>query len=92
MTGFTDREFLQPADKAERFKPIKMTLRILDDRRVKAVFVGDPNEMTVTAWLPRAEIKIEPAAGNRAIVTMPTWLAIDRGLAGVPGRGQKTLF
>ena len=92
MTGFTDREFLQPADKAERFKQVKMTLLVLDDGRVKSVLVGDPNEMTITAWLPRASITIERAVGGRATVTMPNWLAIDRGLAGVPGRGQGGLF
>jgi|EndMetStandDraft_2_1072991.scaffolds.fasta_scaffold01020_12 hypothetical protein len=90
MTGFTDRSLLQPTTRAERMKPVTLRLRIIE-RRVKSVLVAELNS-AVTYWLPLAEIRIEEAA-LEASVTMPTWLAVEKGL-NVSGAapGQRSLF
>ena len=92
MTGFTDRSDLQPETKEERLKPIVLVLDVIDDRRIKSVCVADPADRRITAWLPRAQITMERPVLGRVRITLPTWLAIDRGLMAVASRDQKTLF
>ncbi len=48
----------------------------------KAVLVSDDGERDNAVWLPMKHIEIEPSAEGRAFVkvTMPEWLAIEKGL------------
>ena len=32
------------------------------------------------AWLPRSEVELEPQPDGTFIVTMPEWLAVEKGL------------
>jgi hypothetical protein len=48
-------------------------------RTAKAVLVR-PDGASAEAWLPRGEIEIEEAALGPVLVTLPEWLALDRGL------------
>ena len=44
----------------------------------KAVLVDDG---TTKAWLPKSKIEVEPSTdGKSSIVTMPEWLALEKGL------------
>lgn len=55
----------------------------------KSVLVRD--EAGAEAWLARSLIKIEDSALATQI-TLPTWLAIEKGLRAASSAGQKTLF
>lgn len=46
----------------------------------KAVLVSDTGENDDAVWLPRSQIEIEPAKKGLFTVTMPEWLAKDKGL------------
>jgi hypothetical protein len=87
--GFTDRSWLVPTDTEERQRPVLVACRVLE-RREKAVLVQEPSGGT--AWLPRSEIRVEPSAGGLVRITMPTWLAIEKGLTAEAGVGQGRLF
>lgn len=53
---------------------------ILIDVREKAVWLNDG---TTKAWLPLSQIELDPphaSAGHTVKVTMPEWLAKDKGL------------
>jgi hypothetical protein len=49
-----------------------------------AVLVSDDGEEKSAVWLPLSQVEIEakPAkvGGNEVMVTLPTWLAQERGL------------
>ena len=46
----------------------------------KAVLVSDTGEPKDAKWVPRSQIEIEPTDRERAyVLTMPEWLAIDKG-------------
>ena len=47
---------------------------------VKAVLVSDDGEKQNAVWLPLSQIEIEKQRGDVVIVTMPEWLAIEKGL------------
>lgn len=60
---------------------------ISDDPSKKAIAITDGTteklpggrERLKWFWLPRSQIEIEPKAGH-VIITMPEWLALDKGL------------
>lgn len=54
----------------------------LHRERARAVLVSDDGEEAGACWLPLSEIEIEVLRGRRVSVTMPAWLADDRGLSG----------
>lgn len=86
--GFTDRSIFNDGTPESR-RPVTLVLELMDTRRVKAVLVRD--KAGATAWLPREMIVIAPGTRGPFRVTMPTWLALDRGLA-TKAEGQETLF
>lgn len=46
-----------------------------------AVLVSDDGEEKNAVWLPRSQIEIEQTReGRTIIVTVPEWLAMDKGL------------
>jgi hypothetical protein len=47
----------------------------------KAILVSDDGEKEHAVWLPRSQIEVEnDGHENFVTVTMPTWLAQDKGL------------
>lgn len=46
----------------------------------KAVFVSDDGDKAKAIWLPLSQCEIERKADGIVIVTLPEWLAIQRGL------------
>lgn len=46
----------------------------------KAVLASDDGDEAKTVWLPLSQIEMERRSGAFYIITMPDWLAIDKGL------------
>lgn len=46
----------------------------------RAVLVSDDGNRQAAVWLPKASIEIEMKPKGVAIVTLPEWLAIAKGL------------
>lgn len=46
----------------------------------KAVLVSDDGDRQKAVWLPLSSIEIAPIKGGAAEVTMPEWLALEKGL------------
>ncbi len=46
----------------------------------KAVLVSDDGDKAKAVWLPLSQVEVEEKAGGIVIITMPEWLAIQRGL------------
>ena len=49
-------------------------------RTERAVLVSDTGEKEDGVWLPLSQIETEQKPDGTAIVTMPEWLAAERGL------------
>ncbi|MCF3934325.1 hypothetical protein L1787_12990 [Acuticoccus sp. M5D2P5] len=47
----------------------------------RAVLVSDDGEEAGATWLPLSHIELENRARGVAEITLPEWLAIERGLA-----------
>ncbi len=45
-----------------------------------AILVSDDGERANAVWLPKQHIEIETLAGGAVIVTLPEWLALEKGL------------
>lgn len=45
----------------------------------RAILVSDDGDRERAVWLPLAHVEVTPK-GRHHVVTMPEWLAIDRGL------------
>lgn len=45
----------------------------------KAVFVSDTGDKADAVWLPKSQIEIEPDGATHT-VSLPEWLAIEKGL------------
>lgn len=52
----------------------------LHGERPKAVLVSDSGERRDAVWLPRGLIEIEVGKRRIAVVTLPEWLAVEKGL------------
>lgn len=86
---------------SDRFAPVTVFCRLIDGRKADSVFVCEKGS-SITAWLPRSQVKIEeggflsstglPLAkganrsdrmaftpGDYLRITLPLWLAEDRG-------------
>lgn len=50
-------------------------------RTDRAILVSETGDRDAAEWLPLAQIEIQSTEGAVATVTLPEWLAIDRGLA-----------
>lgn len=59
---------------------IDLTLQ-LHHRTERAILVSDDGVRETAVWLPLAQVEVEPGQRGTVIVTMPEWLAIDRGFA-----------
>jgi hypothetical protein len=46
----------------------------------KAVLVSDDGDKAKAIWLPLSQVEIERKDGGIVVVTMPEWLATQRGL------------
>lgn len=46
----------------------------------KAIRVSDDGDDKKAVWLPLSQVEIERKAKGIVIVTLPEWLAIDKGL------------
>ena len=47
----------------------------------QAILFSDTGERKDAVWLPKAQIEIETPKGHvNSTVTMPEWLALDKGL------------
>lgn len=61
---------------------VDLTLMLRHDTKPAAIAVSDPAKpQSEWIWLPRSQIEIEhKGRGGIVIVTMPLWLAKDKGL------------
>jgi len=48
-------------------------------RTERAILVSDDGEREGAVWLPLAHVEVA-AKGRHHVVTVPEWLAVDRGL------------
>lgn len=46
----------------------------------KAIFVSDDGDAKKAVWLPRSQIEIEQKGNGIVELTMPEWLATEKGL------------
>lgn len=46
----------------------------------RAVLVSDDDDREKAVWLPLSQIEIEKTDNRTAVVTLPEWLAKERGL------------
>jgi hypothetical protein len=46
----------------------------------KAILVSDDGDKDKAVWLPFSQIEIERCKGGIATVTLPEWLATEKGL------------
>ena len=44
------------------------------------ILVSDDGDRSKAVWLPKSQVEVEFAARDSVIVTMPEWLAHDKGL------------
>lgn len=52
----------------------------LHHETAKAVLVSDDGDKTKAVWVPLSQCEVEPKGKGIVIVTMPEWLAIEKGL------------
>lgn len=57
---------------------VDLTLQI-HARTNRAILVSDDGDRERAVWVPLAHVEVAPQ-GRHHVVTMPEWLAIDRGL------------
>jgi hypothetical protein len=53
----------------------------LHHRTEKAVLVSDTGDEEKAVWLPLSQIEIDHITPTTMVVTLPVWLAKDKGLA-----------
>lgn len=63
---------------------VDLTLRLHAETRL-AILVSDDGEERHAVWLPCSQVEIAPVGGtgvskNNVLVTLPSWLATDKGL------------
>lgn len=62
----------------ERVLELRVTVHVMT---AAAVFVSTTGDRRDGKWLPRSQIEIaQDKGGGRSIVTLPEWLAIEKGL------------
>lgn len=52
----------------------------IDDPARSAILAGATDDREDAVWLPRSKIEVEYTNESMAIVTMPQWMAEERGL------------
>ena len=58
---------------------IELTLRLHHETEL-AIRVSDDGEDKNAVWLPLSKIEVERKPKNIVVVTVPEWLAMDKGL------------
>jgi hypothetical protein len=86
--GFTDRSGVPDPVAEDPWKRVAIDCQFVRGTAA-AVLVRDG--AGVEAWLSRKHIIIDDRLGSLHI-TMPAWLARDKGLHAEAGAGQRTLF
>ena len=46
----------------------------------KAILASDDGDREKAVWLPKSRVEVEKLPGGICCVTMPEWLAVDKGL------------
>ena len=46
----------------------------------RAILVSDDGEESNAVWLPLSQVEVEMKQGGTAEITLPEWLALDKGL------------
>lgn len=64
---------------------VDVVVEMRDDsphRQAIAVFDGekDKNDKEVWVWLPRSQIEVDKLEGRSVTISLPEWLAMDKGL------------
>lgn len=74
--------------------PARITVTLFLERDDNAsILVRKPEAETAPVWLPLRQIEIAPERHGRLImVTMPLWLAEEKGFAVKPDPNQGRLF
>lgn len=72
--------------KAARSKLFDVTVHLHHEtypgeRDAGAILVSDMGNRSKAVWLPKAQVEFEIVSGAIIKVTLPEWLAIDKGLA-----------
>lgn len=58
-----------------------LTLTLRNDKKPLAIAVTDPARRgSEWIWLPRSQIEIQSVTGTAIVVTVPEWLAKEKGL------------
>lgn len=50
-------------------------------RTDRAILFSDDGDKDGAVWLPLSQVEVDMKPGGTAIVTLPEWLAVDKGLA-----------
>lgn len=56
-----------------------ITVRLVQQTE-RAILVCDSDDLDKAVWLPKSQVEFEEKPGGLAEVTLPEWLAIERGL------------
>ena len=59
---------------------IDLTLTLREERPVSIAVTDPKGPMAKWVWLPKSQIEFEHGASGMVVVTIPTWLAKDKGL------------
>lgn len=52
----------------------------LHARTDRAILASDDGDKSKAVWLPLSQVEVEMKPGGTATVTLPEWLALDKGL------------
>lgn len=47
----------------------------------RAVLISETGDRDAAEWVPLSQVEVEMTSGSTARVTLPEWLAIEKGLA-----------
>ena len=53
---------------------------ILHHETERAILVSDDGDEERAVWLPKSQVEYEVTRGNVVEVTMPSWLAVSKGI------------
>lgn len=67
------------ADHARKSDLLDITVQ-LHHETAKAILVSDDGNKDNAVWLPLSQCEVERKSGGIVIVTLPEWLATDKGL------------
>lgn len=57
----------------------EVTVRLVQQTE-RAILVNDSDDPDKAVWLPKSQVEFEEKAGDIVEVTLPEWLATERGL------------